>query len=156
LAPQAAPQAPQLLGSEPVVTQVPEQQVVPVGHLWPQLPQLLLLIWRFTQVPEQLTVPEGQGQKPLVQVPLQHVLEALHAAPAAAHFVGAAANASVAPAREGNTAEAIPAARIFKALRRDKGVASCLARSSNRLSFGLVTRPSLFRVVGPWVRLGAA
>jgi hypothetical protein len=44
LAPQTVPQAPQLLTSEDVVTQVPAQQVVPVGHLWPQLPQLLALV----------------------------------------------------------------------------------------------------------------
>jgi hypothetical protein len=44
LAPQASPQAPQLLGLVLVLTQTPLQQLVPMAHLWPHVPQLLLLV----------------------------------------------------------------------------------------------------------------
>jgi hypothetical protein len=79
---QALPQAPQLAGSLRVLTQLPEQLVVPEGqaqepptqavppvHAVPQAPQLLLLVWVFTQAPAQVAVPAGQvvTQAPLAQ-----------------------------------------------------------------------------------------
>lgn len=147
---------------------VPAQQVVPVAHLWPQLPQLLLLVWRLAQVPEQLCVPVGQGQSPPVHVPVQQSLVALQVPPAATHFadgavvefpdgalpvgveaeaaaeVGSTVEASTGSASEGNMAPATPTARIFSALRRERGVASFRARSSKRseLMLASYTSPS--------------
>jgi hypothetical protein len=117
--------------------QVPAQQVVPLLQAWPQLPQLLLLVWVLTQVPLQFVVVLEQGQVPLlVQVPLQQGLLVLQAAPAATHLLVEEADVgpveAAAALREGTTAPARPAARILRALRRERGSASLRAMSSNR------------------------
>jgi hypothetical protein len=72
---QTRPQAPQLLTSVPVFTQVPLHttwpgghcaaqvpftQLVPLGQALPQAPQLALSVFRFTQLPLQLVWPAGQ------------------------------------------------------------------------------------------------
>jgi hypothetical protein len=51
--PQRFPQAPQLEPSLVVLTQAPEQQVLPVGHTFPQAPQLATLVAALTQAPTQ-------------------------------------------------------------------------------------------------------
>ena len=154
LAPHATPQAPQLPALVLVLTQVPLQQVVPMAHLWPHAPQLLLVV-RLVHVPEQFVCPLGQVQVVPEQVqpfgpetqmpaqqmsPLQHELPAGHAPPDEMHLllgavgddpeaVSAAASLAV---RKGNMVPATVAARIFRALRRETGFASFLARSSKR------------------------
>ena len=50
---QTAPQAPQLLRSLLVFTQVPLQQLMPFGQILPQTPQLLGSLFVFTQIPLQ-------------------------------------------------------------------------------------------------------
>lgn len=77
------PHAPQLLLSEVVSTQFPEQsvwepgqdtrqllleQTSPVLHWVPQALQLLRSLFRLTQTPAQRLRPEGQVQEPLTQV----------------------------------------------------------------------------------------
>jgi hypothetical protein len=144
---QVFPQEPQLVRLVCVLRQLPPQQEVPLLHAVAQVPQWPLLVWRLTQVPEQLVVPAGQGQTPPVQVPEQQGLLALHAAPAATHLlvplvvvagVGVSAAASFS---EGNRAPATPAARILRTFRRESGVASLRARSSNCSLLMLASRP---------------
>lgn len=154
LGPHACPQAPQLLALVLVLMQTPLQQVVPDGHLTPHAPQFVLVL-RLVQMPEQLACPLGQvqvmseqtqplgpeTQTPLQQArPLQQVVPAGQAPPDGMHLllgaVGAepvAVSAAASPAaRDGKTAPATPAARIFRALRRERGCASFLASSSKR------------------------
>ena len=50
---QTAPQAPQLLRSLLVFTQLPLQQLVPFRQTLPQTPQLLLSLFVSTQIPLQ-------------------------------------------------------------------------------------------------------
>jgi len=57
---QTAPQAPQLLLSLFVFTQVPLQQLVPLWQTVPQAAQLLGSVFVFTQAPLQFVVPPEQ------------------------------------------------------------------------------------------------
>jgi hypothetical protein len=130
-------------------------------------PQLLLELMDM-HVPPQLAVPAGQTQVvpeqmhpfgPVTQMPLQHVRPLqhdellLHGLPAEAHLLapevgdepksGVVVRAAASSTSEGNIAPATPAARIFRALRRERGPASFLAISSKRSALMVSPSPLL-------------
>jgi hypothetical protein len=159
LAPQVLPQAPQLLVLVVVLTQVKPaagvpQHFCPIEHLTPQAPQLLLVL-RATQAPRHRAVPAGQLQvlpeqtPPLGQLtqtppqqdsPEQQEVPAAQLPFAGTQFLDGAVGAepeaglggsAAASSREGTRAPATPAARILRTFRRESGLASFRARSSN-------------------------